>query len=105
MLNENPEMKIMIHGHTNGNKPGRIIQLNEDQNDYFSLGHDNPDGFGSAKELSSLRGETIKKYLVANGITENRMQVKGWGGKKMIYDKDSPQAKKNIRVEIEILKD
>lgn len=105
MLLENDKMKVKIHGHTNGGKPGRIVKLDKDQNNYFSMSKDNLDGFGTAKDLSAERGEVIKRYLMENGVDGKRLTVKGWGGKRMLYDKDSPQAKKNIRVEIEILQD
>ena len=105
MLKENDKMKIKIHGHTNGGKPGRIIKLDKDQNNYFSMSKDNIEGFGTAKDLSAARGEAIKRYLIENGIDGKRLSVKGWGGKRMLYDKGTPQAKKNIRVEIEILQD
>ena len=105
MMKENDKMKIKIHGHTNGGKAGKIIKLGKDQNNYFSMSKDNIDGFGTARDLSAERGEVIKKYLMENGIDGKRLAVKGWGGKKMLYDRGTPQAKKNIRVEIEILQD
>ena len=105
MLEENDKMKVKIHGHTNGGKPGRIIKPGKDQNNYFSMSKNNVEGFGTAKDLSTERGELIKRYLVEHGIEAKRLSVKGWGGKKMLYDRGTPQAKKNIRVEIEILQD
>jgi outer membrane protein OmpA-like peptidoglycan-associated protein len=103
MLVENPKIKIKIHGHTNGNSRGKIISMKKDDTNFFNLSHDNKIGSGSAKELSLQRANTIKNYLVNQGIEESRMQTFGWGGKKMIYDKDHPEAKKNVRVEIEIV--
>ncbi|MDN5211421.1 OmpA family protein [Fulvivirgaceae bacterium BMA12] len=105
MLEENEKMKIKIHGHTNGGKPGRIVKLGKDQKNFFSMSKENIEGFGTAKDLSAERGEAIKRYLIENGINEKRLFVKGWGGKRMLYDRNTPQAKKNIRVEIEILQD
>ena len=102
MLQENPKYKIRIHGHTNGGAHGRIISLNEGNTDYFAL-NNTKDGIGSAKELSEQRAEVVKEFLVTNGIEAGRMEVKAWGGKKPIYDKHSPQAQSNVRVEIEIL--
>jgi outer membrane protein OmpA-like peptidoglycan-associated protein len=103
MLQENLNYKIRIHGHTNGNAPGKIIQLEDEATDFFSLTKATKEGFGSAKELSTQRGQVIKDYLVANGVDPTRAQVKGWGGKKPIYDKFDRRALKNVRVEIEIL--
>lgn len=105
MLKENPNYHIVIHGHTNGNKSGKIIKLKEENPDFFVITEENKRGYGSAKSLSTERATTIKKYLLENGITEERMVVKGWGGKKMIYDTNSLDAKKNVRVEIEILQE
>ncbi len=105
LLNEKEGMKILLHGHSNGKGAGKIIRLDKGQKNYFKMSKENPISFGSAKELSLARAVIIKKYLEEQGISESRMEVKGWGGKKTLYDKDSPQAKKNIRVEVEILKD
>jgi outer membrane protein OmpA-like peptidoglycan-associated protein len=101
MMKENPKYRIRLHGHTNGNYTGKIMVMGENKN-FFSL-----DGskrtVGSAKELSRERAEVIKQYLVANGIDANRVEVKAWGGKRPIFDKNSANAKKNVRVEVEIL--
>jgi outer membrane protein OmpA-like peptidoglycan-associated protein len=102
MMKENSRYKIKIHGHTNGKAHGKIISLKKGSENYFSL-TDTKEGFGSAKGLSQERAELLKTYLVNNGIDEKRLLVKAWGGKKPIYDKLSPQAQSNVRVEIEIL--
>ena len=103
MLKENPKYKIKIHGHTNGNASGKIIAAKEG-GDLFSL-NDTNDGYGSAKKLSEARARIIEQYLLREGITPSRMQVKAWGGKRPIYEKNSNQAQSNVRVEIEILED
>jgi outer membrane protein OmpA-like peptidoglycan-associated protein len=103
MMKENPNYRIRLHGHTNGNYHGKILQLGPDKN-FFSL-----DGakqtLGSAKDLSFQRAETIKEYLVVNGIDASRVEIKAWGGKRPIYDRHSANAKKNVRVEVEILQE
>lgn len=104
MLKENPNYKIKIHGHTNGNASGKIISKDEKSDNFFSL-TDTKDGFGSAKKLSEVRAEIIRDYLVANGIDASRMQIKAWGGKRPLVDKLHTQAQNNVRVEIEILED
>jgi outer membrane protein OmpA-like peptidoglycan-associated protein len=104
MMNENLKYKITIHGHTNGNATGKIISMNKDTQNFFSL-TDTKDGFGSAKELSQQRAEIIRDYLVSNGIDTKRMEIKAWGGKKPIHDKMSQRAQENVRVEIEINQD
>ncbi|HEY5918730.1 MAG TPA: OmpA family protein [Chryseolinea sp.] len=104
MLNENTNYRITIHGHTNGNAAGKIISMNKDTQNFFSL-TDTNEGFGSAKELSEQRAEIIRDYLVNNGVATSRMEIKAWGGKKPIHDKMSQRAQENVRVEIEILQD
>jgi outer membrane protein OmpA-like peptidoglycan-associated protein len=104
MLKENEKLIIRIHGHTNGNATGKIIKLKEDDNNFFEITTNNIDGFGSAKDLSKERGDVIARWLVEQGIDKKRMEVRGWGGKKMIYKKTDEMAGKNVRVEIELLK-
>jgi len=101
MLKENPKCEIRIHGHTNGNAHGKIISMGESTN-FFSL-TGTKEGFGSAKRLSEERGNTIKAFLVNNGIDEKRLHVKAWGGKRPIHDKHATRANENVRVEIEIM--
>ena len=103
MLKENPEYKIKLHGHTNGNAHGKIISTGETKN-YFSL-TDTHDGFGSAKKLSEERANCIRQFLISNGIDESRMLIKAWGGKRPIHDKHAAMAHENVRVEVEILED
>lgn len=103
MLQENPKYKIRLHGHTNGSAPGKIISMGEERN-YFSL-TGTREGFGSAKKLSQERAEVIRDFLVEHGIDASRMQIKAWGGKRPLFDKNSPRAEENVRVEVEILED
>ncbi|MBX2962396.1 MAG: OmpA family protein [Cyclobacteriaceae bacterium] len=103
MMKENPNYKIRLHGHTNGNYHGKILALGPEKN-FFSM-----DGVvqrtGSSKELAYQRAETIKEFLTVNGIATDRIDIKSWGGKRPIYDKHSANAKKNVRVEVEILQE
>lgn len=102
MLVENDKYKIRIHGHANGKNAGKIIYANEGSDNFFSLTN-TKEGFGSSKKLSFERAEVIRRFLLSNGISPERMQVKAWGGKKPIHDKMSSRAQENVRVEIEIL--
>lgn len=102
MMKENPAYRIRLHGHTNGNYHGKIIKVGPSGN-FFSVAQDSKTVMGSAKELSESRAQVIKDYLVANGIDAARMEVKAWGGKRPIFDKKGANAKKNIRVEVEVL--
>jgi hypothetical protein len=92
MLLENPQYKVKIHGHTNGNRAGKIISIGEGSS-YFSLSN-TKEGFGSAKKLSYERANVIRQY-----------QIKAWGGKLSLYDKHHARASENVRVEVEILED
>ena len=105
MTNLDIEMKIKLHGHTNGNSHGKVIHLGEkDNDDLFNLkSTKHVETSGSAQKLSEYRAETIQHYLFKQGIAESRVDIKGWGGKKMLYDKHSSQANLNVRVEVEIL--
>ena len=103
MLVENEQMNIKLHGHTNGNARGEYFRLSEEDTIFFALNRQHEKTNGSAKQLSYDRANTIKRYLVHHGIAEDRIEVVGWGGKRMIYDKMSKAASRNIRVEVEIV--
>jgi len=104
LMKASPTMKILLHGHTNGNGRGKIIYMGPSQ-DFFKITKDVVNGSGSAKELSEARAETIKMWLVDQGIPDNRVEVKGWGGNRMLHDKSSSFARKNIRVDVEVAED
>jgi len=104
MLKENDKLQIKIHGHTNGNTPGKIIRLRDDDDNFFNITPNNIEDYGSAKNLSKARADVIARWLIEQGIDKKRMEIKGWGGKKMIYKKNDAMAGKNVRVEIEIVK-
>jgi hypothetical protein len=103
MMQEFPNRKIIIHGHTNGSYRGKILKMGENKN-FFST-EDCLTTTGSATELSEERARCIQQYLVANGIDVSRMTIKAWGGKKMLYESDHKRAIENVRVEVEIVKD
>jgi outer membrane protein OmpA-like peptidoglycan-associated protein len=99
MLQENPGYRIRVHGHTNGNEEREIISMGE-STQFFSMDPTNKRAIGSAKELSSLRAEAVKNYLVANGVDPVRIDTRGEGGKQMVFD--GTNAVLNDRVEIEV---
>ncbi|WKN44400.1 OmpA family protein [Tunicatimonas pelagia] len=105
MLKEKPDMRIKLHGHTNGSGRGFIYIYSPESKNFFDLIQNKEhkkNGVGSIK-LSALRTETIKSYLEHKGISGDRIETQGWGGKRMIYPNDTPLSKHNIRVEIEVL--
>ena len=76
----NSDIKITIEGHT-----------------------DNRGDFKSNIKLSKDRSETIRNYLVVNGIKKNQIKVKGLGPTKPRYSNESEDTRKlNRRVEIYI---
>ena len=94
-LRPNPEVRIEIQGFTNGNN--RIKASPDD----FSEGSFT----GTAKNLSKMRAETIRKYLLDNGVNAERLSANGYGGSRMIYAKprNQEEADKYIRVGILVL--
>lgn len=102
MLEENPSMRVRINGHTNSNDRGKIIYVGPSKN-FFALSSDRVEKNGSSKELSTARAQVIKDWLIAQGIAENRIEAMGWGGNKPLYDKNSVNARKNARVDLEVI--
>ncbi|HEX7415014.1 MAG TPA: OmpA family protein [Bacteroidia bacterium] len=95
----NSSIKVEIQGHSNGDHK---ISKNKA---YKTLGEE-WNFEGSAKNLSQKRAEAIKNYLENKGIKPERLQAKGYGGKKpMIKDpQTNEEGALNIRVELVIIK-
>lgn len=103
MMEENPRYQIRVHGHTNGDDDRDIVSIGKSTN-FFGSDVANAKSHGSAKELSLLRAELVKAYLVQQGIDDSRISTKGEGGREMIYDPKGTLAGLNDRVEVEIRK-
>jgi len=103
MMQEFPNRRIVIHGHTNGTYSGKILIMGPAKDFFSQTGCVTTNG--SAKYLSEERAKCIQQYLVANGIDASRMTIKAWGGKKMLFHHEHERAIENVRVEIEIAKD
>lgn len=103
-MNSNEQYKIMLHGHTNGNARGKVITVGPSKN-FFELTSDVVNGSGSAKELSYQRALVIKEWLISQKINGDRIDIRAWGGTRMIHDKHSNNARRNVRVEVEVLED
>jgi outer membrane protein OmpA-like peptidoglycan-associated protein len=103
MMQNNPRLKVRIHGHANGTKERAITNLKE-ENSYFTP-ESASKSKASATALSTLRAQAVKNYLIDNGIEASRLDVKGVGGKGMIVPETHPASHLNDRIEIQILKD
>lgn len=83
MMKENSRIEIRLEGHT--------------------------DNVGSAKanlKLSEERVESVKKYLVSQGVSRGRISTQAFGGTQPLRNEMTPEARaKNRRVEMRILKD
>ncbi|MDZ7934405.1 MAG: OmpA family protein [Emticicia sp.] len=81
-LSQNPALKIELQGHT-----------------------DNQGDFDLNLKLSKDRAETIKKYLVERGISQNRIKTKGFGSTLPIASNANELTRsKNRRVELVVEK-
>ncbi|MCI0751407.1 MAG: OmpA family protein [Flammeovirgaceae bacterium] len=105
LMNENQNYKIDIHGHVNGKDSREAISRGTSE-EFFKLDEANNERKKvSSKELSKLRAEIVKDYLVSKGIDASKVAVTGDGYFGMIYPQKSTLAHLNDRVEIEITKD
>lgn len=103
LMKEHKDYKVRIHGHCNGAEPRNIVTLGKSTK-YFESDVANHKKTASAKELTDLRADIVKTYLVSQGVEAERLDVKGEGGKMMVYPSNSVYANYNDRVEIEIIR-
>ena len=103
LMKENLSYKITIHGHCNGNEDRDATLLGNSTN-LFQASSDNVKERSDAKTFTLLRAETVKAFLVSEGVDESRIKTKGEGGKQYIYPVNSSLSARNDRVEIEIKK-
>jgi outer membrane protein OmpA-like peptidoglycan-associated protein len=104
-LESNPAVRVKLHGHTNGDSRGVVYLCVPEHGNFFDLqrSDDYVRKNVGANKLSKMRAETIREYLIKQGIDGDRIETEGWGGDKMLHDAESPLAKQNIRVEMEVL--
>jgi outer membrane protein OmpA-like peptidoglycan-associated protein len=82
ILNEYPNSKFTVEGHTD------------------SVGSD-----ASNQKLSDARANSVKEYLVANGVDKFRLSSMGYGESKPIDTNDTSKGRaNNRRVEINLAK-
>ncbi len=78
LLNDNPDLKLRIEGHT-----------------------DNVGAAAANKVLSQKRAETVRAWLVGQGIAADRLTAQGFGDTKPVADNSTEDGRaKNRRVEL-----
>ncbi|MBL4667879.1 MAG: OmpA family protein [Flavobacteriales bacterium] len=83
LMKRNKSLKILIEGHTNGCS----------------------NGIDFSQRLSEKRAGAVKKYLIENGISIERIETVGWNCKHMLFPnaKNGSEMSLNRRVEILVL--
>lgn len=103
LMKEHMNYRLRIHGHCNGEEPRSIVTLGKSPK-FFESDVTNGKKTASARELTDLRAEAAKGYLVFHGISADRLETKGEGGKMMVYPSNSVYANYNDRIEMEIIR-
>lgn len=104
VMKENPKYKIKIFGFVNKKNSRETLTMGT-STQFFALDNKaNKRATFSAKELSQARAETVKAYLVQQGIEAGRISAKGEGGNVPLYPEDGNSGERNDRVEVEFVK-
>jgi outer membrane protein OmpA-like peptidoglycan-associated protein len=84
LMSLNTKIEILLEGHTNGIYPSTAVDM----------------------QLSESRSNAVKTYLTTNNIDPTRIQIKGFGSTKEMYEMPETEEQEgfNRRVEINILK-
>ncbi len=105
LMKENVKYKVKIHGHVNGTQ-SRECFVRGANSSFFGTNPsaDKTEKNMSSKDLSTLRAETVKDYLLSQGIDASRISTKGEGGKIPLYPEGGSLGPLNDRIEIEFTK-
>lgn len=105
LLKENPKYQIKIHGHVNGTQDRESFTRGPNSSFFATNPSADVDHKKmSPKDLSLARAETVRDYLVSQGIDKERISVKGEGGRIPLYPTGGTLGQLNDRVEIEFVK-
>jgi outer membrane protein OmpA-like peptidoglycan-associated protein len=98
-LQSNVAHEIILIGHVNGSMGKRYLKEAAKSNPERKV-------YKNAEHLSLSRAESIRDYLVANGIDASRIRCEGRGGKEKIYTnpKNERQHSANRRIEIVLVR-
>ncbi len=87
VLLDNPNIRILIEGHTDSAGQEQQSSLEE-----------------KAVQLSEERARAVKRYLIKNGLPTSRIETKGFGSSRPRFSNDTEAGReKNRRVEVVIL--
>lgn len=104
LLKENPKYKIKIHGHCNGTQVRESYTMGTSTNFFAMDPTGNKKETISSKDLSYARAETVRAYLVQQGVENDRITLKGEGGKVPLYPEGGTLGQYNDRIEVEFTK-
>jgi outer membrane protein OmpA-like peptidoglycan-associated protein len=104
LMKENTKYKIKIHGHCNGTQVRESYTMGTSANFFAMDPTGNKKETISSKDLSYARAETVRAYLVKQGIADDRITLKGEGGKVPLYPEGGTLGQYNDRVEVEFVK-
>ncbi len=104
LMKENLKYKIKIHGHCNGTQVRESYTMGTSTKFFAMDPTGNKKETISSKDLSYARAETVRAYLVQQGIENDRITLKGEGGKVPLYPEGGTLGQYNDRVEVEFVK-
>jgi outer membrane protein OmpA-like peptidoglycan-associated protein len=104
LMKENTKYKIKIHGHCNGTQVRESYTIGTSTNFFAMDPTGNKKETISSKDLSYARAETVRAYMVQQGIENDRITLKGEGGKVPLYPEGGTLGQYNDRVEVEFVK-
>jgi len=104
LLKENPKYKIKIYGYCNGKQQRESYTMGTSTKFFEMDPTANKKETISSKALSLARAETVKTYLVQQGIEAGRISTKGEGGSVPLYPEGGTLGQRNDRVEVEFKK-
>lgn len=100
MMQSNPGYKIVLHAHCNP-EGRRGIKLPAGKN-YFDL-QSATSKTGSDKQLTRLRAETIRNFLIDHNVDKKRIGIVGWGSADLLVSPTADDAYVNDRIEMELV--
>lgn len=100
MMQNNPDYKIVLHGHCN--PAGRREIKVPAGASYYNLEEAGTVN-ASDKQFTRLRAETIRNFLIDHGIDKRRIGVVGWGSIEPLVSATAEDAYINNRIELELV--